>query len=191
MKLTATALGLCVTTALLAGCGGSSDSPGGSGGGGGDSEYADGGTFTMAIAGDPGLIADAHAVVLPGVGAFGACMDAVRVVGLEEPTQQAAASGRPFLGICVGMQMLFDTSDEDSGARGLGIVPGAIRWITDQLPRPQMQWNQLRIAPEHGDDPMFAGLGDAPWMFRKVLLPLGARRMRRFGELVHTREIAL
>jgi len=59
MKLTATALGLCVTTALLAGCGGSSDSPGGSGGGGGDSEYADGGTFTMAIAGDPGKL-DPH-----------------------------------------------------------------------------------------------------------------------------------
>jgi glutamine amidotransferase len=114
---------------------------------------------------DPGLIADAHAVVLPGVGAFGACMDAVRAVGLEEPAQQAAASGRPFLGICVGMQMLFDTSDEDQSARGLGIVPGAIRWITDQLPRPQMQWNQLRIAAEHHDDPMFAGLGDAPWMY--------------------------
>lgn len=59
MKLTATALGLCVTTALLAGCGGSSDSPGGSGGGGGDSEYADGGAFTMAIAGDPGKL-DPH-----------------------------------------------------------------------------------------------------------------------------------
>ncbi|WP_296605666.1 ABC transporter substrate-binding protein, partial [Nocardioides sp.] len=59
MKLTATALGLCVTTALLAGCGGSSDSPGGAGGGGGDSEYADGGTFTMAIAGDPGKL-DPH-----------------------------------------------------------------------------------------------------------------------------------
>ena len=57
---------------------------------------------------DPGLIADADGVVLPGVGAFGACMAALRAAGLEEPALDAVASGRPFLGICVGMQMLFD-----------------------------------------------------------------------------------
>jgi len=71
---------------------------------------------------DHGLIADADAVVLPGVGAFGACMDALRAAGLEDPSHAAAASGRPFLGICVGMQMLFDGSDEDPHARGLGII---------------------------------------------------------------------
>jgi imidazole glycerol-phosphate synthase subunit HisH len=57
-----------------------------------------------------GLIADADAVVLPGVGAFGRCMKALRVAGLEQPTLDAVASGRPFLGICIGMQMLFDSS---------------------------------------------------------------------------------
>ena len=114
---------------------------------------------------DAGLIADAHAVVLPGVGAFGACMDALRAAGLEQPAHDAVASGRPFIGICVGMQMLFDGSDEDPPARGLGIIPGQVRWLGTDEPRPQMQWNQLAIAPSHHSDPMFAGLGESPWVY--------------------------
>jgi glutamine amidotransferase len=112
---------------------------------------------------DPSLIADADGVVLPGVGAFGACMRALRSSGLEEPALAAAESGRPFLGICVGMQMLFSTSDEDAAARGLGIVPGAIRWIPVGVKRPQMQWNVLRLIQP--DDPMFHGLGGDTWMY--------------------------
>src|ERR1044071_8047642 len=63
---------------------------------------------------DRGLIADARAVVLPGVGAFGACMAALRDAGLETVVKDVVGSGRPFLGICVGMQMLFDTSEEEA-----------------------------------------------------------------------------
>lgn len=111
---------------------------------------------------DPALVADAAAVVLPGVGAFGACMRALRDAGLEDVCHAAVASGRPFMGICVGMQMLFSASDEDPDDLGLGIIPGRIRWITDHLPRPQMQWNQLSLRTT---DPMFAGLGDAPWVY--------------------------
>jgi imidazole glycerol-phosphate synthase subunit HisH len=111
---------------------------------------------------DPSLAAAADAVVLPGVGAFGACMRALRDAGLETVCHDAVQSGRPFMGICVGMQMLFSNSEEDPDDLGLGIIPGSIRWITDQLPRPQMQWNQLRL---HTDDRLFAGLGDAPWMY--------------------------
>jgi imidazole glycerol-phosphate synthase subunit HisH len=114
---------------------------------------------------DPVEIAAADAVVLPGVGAFGACMDALRGAGLEGPVHDAVVSGRPFLGICVGMQMLFDGSDEDEAAIGLGVIPGTIRWITAELPRPQMQWNQLHLRPAHLDDPMFAALGESPWMY--------------------------
>ena len=112
---------------------------------------------------DPALVAAADAVVLPGVGAFGACMQALRAAGLEPVVHGAVASGRPFLGICVGMQMLFSGSDEDPEDLGLGVIEGRIRWITDQLPRPQMQWNQLDLVSP--GDPMFAGLGAHPWVY--------------------------
>ena len=111
---------------------------------------------------DAGLVADAAAVVLPGVGAFGACMNALRSAGLEAVVHEAVASGRPFMGICVGMQMLFDGSEEDETAVGLGVIAGSIEWISDQFPRPQMQWNQLELPTV---DPMFGGLGEHPWMY--------------------------
>ena len=112
---------------------------------------------------DHGLIADARAVVLPGVGAFGACMAALRDADLEDAVETAVDSGRPFLGICVGMQMLFDASDEDDSAVGLGVIPGTIRWLGSELPRPQMQWNLLTLGL--ADDPMFAGLSAAAWVY--------------------------
>lgn len=112
---------------------------------------------------EPEFIAAADAVVLPGVGAFGACMKALRSAGLEPVVHAAVASGRPFMGICVGMQMLFSQSDEDPDDAGLGVIDGTIRWITDDLPRPQMQWNQLNLTK--ADDPMFAGLGVHPWVY--------------------------
>jgi glutamine amidotransferase len=112
---------------------------------------------------DAGLVADAVGVVLPGVGAFGACMAALRGCGLETPALDAVASGRPFLGICVGMQMLFDRSEEDAHATGLGVVPGTVRWIPPGVKRPQMQWNRLTV--QHHDDPMLAHLGADPWVY--------------------------
>ncbi len=104
----------------------------------------------------------ADAVVLPGVGAFGACMTSLRERGLEQVALDACASGRPFLGICVGMQMLFSSSDEDPGIAGLGVIPGHVRYIEGDVVRPQMQWNRLDT---DGLDPMFAGLGNRPWMY--------------------------
>ena len=111
---------------------------------------------------DTKLIADADAVVLPGVGNFGACMAAMREAGLEESVHNAVASARPFLGICVGMQMLFESSEESPGVAGLGIVAGDIRWLPTGVQRPQMQWNQLRIVKQ---DELFAGLSELPWMY--------------------------
>jgi glutamine amidotransferase len=115
---------------------------------------------------DPEVIAAADGVVLPGVGAFGACMDALRSSGLEQPAMDAVASGRPFLGICVGMQMLFTQSEENPQARGLGVIPGTVRWIptdpTNGPKIPQMQWNRLDIVRP---DPMLQGLGDEPWVY--------------------------
>jgi glutamine amidotransferase len=112
---------------------------------------------------DHGLIADAHAVVLPGVGAFGACMAALRDADLEDAVEGAVDSGRPFLGICVGMQMLFDNSEEDDSAIGLGVIPGTICWLGSELPRPQMQWNLLTL--ESPADPMFTGMSADAWVY--------------------------
>ena len=111
---------------------------------------------------DPGLVAEADGVVLPGVGAFGACMHRLRGSGLERPAFDAAASGRPFLGICVGMQMLFERSEESGDVHGLGVIPGVVRWIPPGVKRPQMQWNRLEI---RRPDPMLDGLGDDPWVY--------------------------
>lgn len=111
---------------------------------------------------DPALIADADSVVLPGVGAFGACMNALRARRLEDPVGEAAQSERPFLGICVGMQMLFERSEEAPEVTGIGAIAGQVRWIPGTVKRPQMQWNRLMITR---DDPLFAGLGAEPWVY--------------------------
>lgn len=117
---------------------------------------------------DPDFVATADAVVLPGVGAFGACMEALRAAGLEKVVHQAVDSGRPFLGICVGMQMLFTGSEENLEARGLDIISGTVKWIPPGVKRPQMQWNKLNF--EHPKDPMFTGpllsqSADGSWVY--------------------------
>ena len=108
------------------------------------------------------LISDADAVVLPGVGNFGACMTALREAGLESAVHDVIATTRPFLGICVGMQMLFESSEESPGVSGLGVITGEIRWLPADVQKPQMQWNQLKILKQ---DEMFAGISDNPWMY--------------------------
>jgi len=117
---------------------------------------------------DPKFVASADAVVLPGVGAFGACMDALRGAGLEEVVYDAVDSGKPFLGICVGMQMLFTSSEEDLDARGLDLISGTVKWIPPGVKRPQMQWNKLVFTQR--DDPMFDGellrdAEDGSWVY--------------------------
>jgi glutamine amidotransferase len=111
---------------------------------------------------DAGIAASADAVVLPGVGAFGACMNALRAADLESVVHDSVARGVPFMGICVGMQMLFDSSEEDETVTGLGIIPGSVQWLDADLPRPQMQWNQLSITKS---DVLFSGLDERPWMY--------------------------
>jgi glutamine amidotransferase len=111
---------------------------------------------------DARIAASADAVVLPGVGAFGACMNALRAAGLESVVHDSVGRGVPFMGICVGMQMLFDSSEEDETATGLGIIPGSVQWLSADVPRPQMQWNQLNITK---NDVLFSGLNERPWMY--------------------------
>jgi len=109
----------------------------------------------------PGEIAAADGVVLPGVGHFGRCMQALRDAGLEDPARAAVESGRPFLGICVGMQMLYDGSEEAPDVKGLGVLGGTVRLLGDGVKRPQMQWNQLA----HSEPAMLDGLVEPIWMY--------------------------
>ncbi len=111
---------------------------------------------------DPGLARDAAGVVLPGVGAFGACMDALRAAQLEDVVYESVASQRPFMGICVGMQMLFTSSVESPGVSGLDVIHGTVELIEGNVRRPQMQWNELHIENE---DPLFQGLPKTPWVY--------------------------
>jgi glutamine amidotransferase len=104
----------------------------------------------------------AAAVVLPGVGNFGACMRALRASGLEPVTKDAATDGRPFLGVCVGMQMLFEGSDESPDVPGLGIVPGRVTRLPDSVRLPQMGWNTLEV---RAGSRLGAGLGTDPWLY--------------------------
>ena len=111
---------------------------------------------------DPGDIERADAVVLPGVGAFGACMRALRASGLEVATKRAATDGRPFLGICIGMQMLFDGSDESPGVAGLRVLRGRVTRLPANERLPQMGWNTLDI--ESGSRAC-AHLPDPAWLY--------------------------
>jgi glutamine amidotransferase len=116
-----------------------------------------------ALVATPEAAAGAAGVVLPGVGSFGRCMEALRRSGLDRVVDETVASGRPFIGICVGMQMLYDGSDESPGVPGLGVLPGRVRRLPDGVKRPQMQWNRLVLEqPAH---PMVQGLGPDPWVY--------------------------
>jgi glutamine amidotransferase len=111
---------------------------------------------------DPAVVADAAGVVLPGVGAFGACMAALGRSGLRDVALDAVASGRPFLGICIGMQMLYAGSEEDPDVEGLGVLPETIRRLPSGVKHPQMQWNVLDRRSDNG---LLAGLDDPVWVY--------------------------
>jgi imidazole glycerol-phosphate synthase subunit HisH len=111
---------------------------------------------------DPALIRDAAGVVLPGVGNFGRCMQALEDSGLDELAIECAGSRRPFLGVCVGMQMLFQGSEESPTIPGLGVLPGHVRRLPDGVKRPQMQWNVLVRRRPSG---LLDGLADPVWAY--------------------------
>ena len=119
-----------------------------------------------------GRPADARAadrLVLPGVGAFGACADALAATGLGDVVRERAQTGVPLLGVCVGMQLLFEGSDEGGGA-GLGLLPGRVVRFAHDLPDPDgrplkvphMGWNALRVHRPHAT---VGGLGDTPHVY--------------------------
>ena len=121
------------------------------------------------VGADARLVTDARGadgatgVVLPGVGAFGRCMEALRATSLDRAATDAVRSGVPFLGICVGMQMLYEASEESPGVRGLGLLEGLVRQLPDEVKRPQMQWNVLQVV--RPESPLLAGLDPEPWVY--------------------------
>jgi glutamine amidotransferase len=115
-----------------------------------------------ALTTDPAVAREAAGVVLPGVGAFGRCMEQLRESGLESVVHEAVEAEKPFLGICVGMQMLFDSSEEAPGCKGLGILPGEVRRLATAERLPHMGWNTLTIRT---GSVLFDGIDDGSWLY--------------------------
>ena len=113
---------------------------------------------------DPAEVGGAAGVVLPGVGAFGRCAEALEESGLAEPARTALTEGVPFLGICVGYQLLYEGSEEAPGVPGLGAFSGTVRRLPDGVKHPQMQWNQVRQVPRRGSE-LLAGLPGESWVY--------------------------
>ena len=115
------------------------------------------------ITDSPAIIEQADAVVLPGVGSFDPAMQNLRSRGLIEPIKNAIASGKPFLGICLGLQILFESSEEGVEP-GLGVIPGTVRRFRSEpgLTIPHMGWNQLQFAQ---DLALWQNLPAEPWVY--------------------------
>jgi glutamine amidotransferase len=108
------------------------------------------------VTGDLDPIRDADRLVLPGVGAFGECARRLREAGLDQPVLEAAREGKPVLGLCVGLQLMFDEGLEFGSHRGLGLMRGrVVRFPSDGLRVPQIGWNQIENVKPH---PLLAGL---------------------------------
>ena len=114
------------------------------------------------LSGDPAVLRRADTLVLPGDGAFGAAMDELRQRDLLPVLRDAVEQGRTLLGICVGMQLLFEHSEEHGSHRGLGLLPGRVRRFKGDLPVPHMGWNRLRRRQPH---PMLEGLEDGSYVY--------------------------
>lgn len=116
------------------------------------------------ITSDPAEVAAAERIVLPGVGAFSDAMAALKQRQLVEPLKAFIDAGKPFLGVCLGMQLLFDTSFEGGEQTGLGIVPGVVRKfeIPADYKVPHMGWNQVS---QQGDSPLFEGIDDNAYFY--------------------------
>ena len=110
---------------------------------------------------DPWEVRGADRVILPGQGHFGQCMTRLETSGLGDAVREFVASDRPFLGVCVGMQLLFAESEEARGRTGFGFIPGVVRKIRTEQPLPHVGWNEVVFTGSAADDPLLDGLADA------------------------------
>lgn len=125
--------------------------------------------FDASLVSDPNALRSATKIVLPGVGAFGECMVNLKAHGFVEPLREAVGAGKPLLGICVGLQMLFEGSEETPGISGLGLLKGTVKRFSgaafegpDALKVPQIGWNALSFPREHA---IFKGLATGSYVY--------------------------
>jgi glutamine amidotransferase len=114
------------------------------------------------LSGDPDVLRAADALVLPGDGAFAATMEEVTRRGLVPVLHETVGAGKPLLGICIGMQLLFEESEEHGLHRGLGFLPGRVRRFDGALPVPHMGWNALRARSRH---PLLDGIPEGSYVY--------------------------
>ena len=114
------------------------------------------------VSGDVDVLRRSERLVLPGVGAFASCMKSLRERGFESLVRERAEAGTPLLGICVGMQMLFDVSDEFGTTDGLGLLPGRVRRFETELVVPQVGWNRIRQKQKHA---LFEGIENGSFCY--------------------------
>jgi glutamine amidotransferase len=115
-----------------------------------------------AVTADEEQLRRAERLVLPGVGAFAACMQALSARGFDLLVQERVREGTPLLGVCVGMQMLFEESEEFGRTAGLGLLPGRVRRFAGDLVVPQVGWNQISQRSAHR---LFAGIADQAFFY--------------------------
>ncbi|MDO4460250.1 MAG: imidazole glycerol phosphate synthase subunit HisH [Clostridia bacterium] len=116
------------------------------------------------VSSDANVLMNSDAAILPGVGSFGDAMENLRARNLEKPISEFVKSGKPFLGICLGLQILFESSEESPGVRGLSLLKGKIVRIPDGegLKIPHMGWNSLNIEKQGG---LFKDIPDNPYVY--------------------------
>lgn len=123
----------------------------------------------VVLTSDPAVARAADRLVLPGQGHFGQCMTRLEETGLADAVRGHVAAGRPFIGICVGMQLLYDGSDEAPGVPGLGLLPGTVRRIPTELPLPHVGWNAVEFKGRAEFDPVLRDVaGPEPRWFYHV-----------------------
>jgi glutamine amidotransferase len=129
---------------------------------------------------DPERVGAADAVVLPGVGAFGDCMRKLRERGMDGACGEAFRSGKPFLGVCVALQVIFEGSEESSGVEGLGLLPGAVvRFEGHGLKVPHIGWNEISLLRDH---PVLRGLDGEAFYFVHSYYPMPEDKGDLIGE---------
>jgi imidazole glycerol-phosphate synthase subunit HisH len=129
---------------------------------------------------DPERVLAADAVVLPGVGAFGDCMRKLRERGMDEACKETFSAGKPFLGVCVALQVVFEGSEESPGVEGLGLMPGkVVKFGGDGLKVPHIGWNELSLVRSH---PVLDGLDDEAFYFVHSYYPEPEEVLDLIGE---------